>query len=51
MPRRVWWTKWDDYEESASIVHQERVSLDMERAAHRYLSFIERTVVGFYWEL
>jgi hypothetical protein len=50
LPRSVWWTAWDDYRHNARIVDQERTRLDSERSVHRYLPYIERTVVGFRWD-
>lgn len=50
LPHRVWWAVWDDYRDDARIVSQERMSLDTELSVHRFLPYIERTCVGFYWE-
>jgi hypothetical protein len=50
LPHRVWWAEWDDYRDEARILTQERMSLDTELSVHRFLPYIERTCVGFYWE-
>jgi hypothetical protein len=49
LPERVWWARWDDYRPGAQTVEQERIRLDTERSAHRFLPYVERTVVGFHW--
>jgi len=48
LPAAVWWARWDGVE--GAVVEREAVSLDREYSAHRYLSFLEATVVGFYWQ-
>lgn len=50
LPRNLWWATWSDYVEAAAIIHEERIRLDTEHSAHRYLPYIERTVVGFHWD-
>jgi hypothetical protein len=47
LPASVWWASWDGVE--GGVIEQEQVSLDSQYSAHRYLRFIEKTVVGFYW--
>lgn len=47
LPREVWWAVWDGME--GDIISQERVTLDPQHAVQRYMTFIERTVVGFCW--
>jgi len=50
LPNRLWWAEWEDYRDlHRGIVEREEISLDEERSAHRYLEYIEHTVVGFYW--
>lgn len=48
LPERVWWAVWDGV--AGSVVGQERVALDSQNSAQRFMQFIENTVVGFYWE-
>jgi hypothetical protein len=47
LPATVWWAIWDGI--GGDVVSSERVSLDAQHSAHRFLSFIENTVVGFHW--
>lgn len=47
LPATVWWAIWDGI--GGDIVDSEPVSLDVQHSAHRFLSFIENTVVGFHW--
>jgi hypothetical protein len=47
LPAALWWASWDGVE--GEIIEQEEVSLDSQNSVHRYLRFIEKTVVGFYW--
>ena len=47
MPKEVWWAVWDGID--GDVVSQESVALDSQNSVHRYMRFLERTVVGFYW--
>jgi len=47
LPAAVWWASWDGVE--GGTIEREQVSLDSQHSAHRYLRYIEKTVVGFYW--
>jgi hypothetical protein len=47
LPSGVWWATWDGLD--GDILAQEPVSLDVQNSVHRYLRFVEKTVVGFYW--
>jgi hypothetical protein len=47
LPASVWWGSWDGVE--GDIIEREEVSLDSQHSAHRYLRFVEKAVVGFYW--
>jgi hypothetical protein len=47
LPRAIWWAVWDGID--GDVINQEPVSLDSQHSVHRYMRFIERTVVGFYW--
>jgi hypothetical protein len=47
LPKAVWWAVWDGTD--GEIISQEPVTLDPQHAVQRYMRFIERTVVGFYW--
>jgi hypothetical protein len=47
LPSGVWWASWDGLE--GEVLDQEPVALDSQYSVHRYLRFIEKTVVGFPW--
>ena len=47
-PSLVWWTLWGD-DPDGQIVAEEPTELDAECTAHRFLSSVERAVVGFRW--
>lgn len=47
LPASIWWASWNGVE--GEVIEQEKVALDSQNSAHRYLRFIEKTVVGFYW--
>jgi hypothetical protein len=47
LPSGIWWATWDGLE--GQILDQEPVVLDRQHSVHRYLRFIEKTVVGFHW--
>jgi len=49
LPRHVSWAVWPDYR-GGDPVAEEPVSLDGRRCAHRFVRYIEETVVGFRWE-
>jgi len=48
-PRRAWWTVWDAHLDGTSV-HSEEVDVTDVGELHRFVSFIEQTVVGFRWE-
>ena len=48
LPAQVWWAHWDGIE--GDVLGQERVSLDSQNSAHRFLRSLDRTVVGFHWQ-
>ena len=48
LPREVVWAIWDGMD--GPIVESERVTLDSQFTAQRFVRFAERTVVGFRWE-
>ncbi len=48
LPASVWWAEWEALD--GPVVQQELVTLDSERAVHRYLQAVERAIVGFRWE-
>jgi len=47
LPAHVWWAVWNGV--GGEILEEEPVALDQQNSVHRYLRFIERTVVGFRW--
>jgi hypothetical protein len=47
LPAGIWWATWDGVE--GEIIGQEPVTLDSQNSVHRYLRFIEKTVIGFHW--
>jgi hypothetical protein len=47
LPDSVWWAVWDGVE--GEIAEQERVTLDSQHSAHRYLRSLEKAVAGFRW--
>ncbi|MGH3156516.1 MAG: hypothetical protein ACRDNF_08090 [Streptosporangiaceae bacterium] len=47
LPRAIWWAVWDGID--GDVINQEPVDLDSQYSVHRYMRFIERTVIGFYW--
>jgi hypothetical protein len=49
LPRRVWWTVWDDSQDGTAIAEQP-VTLDPDGRAHRYVPYVENAAVGFRWE-
>ena len=48
LPASVWWAIWDGVE--GEIIEREPVTLDSQNSVHRYLRFIEKTVIGFHWD-
>jgi hypothetical protein len=47
LPSGIWWATWDGLE--GQVLDQEPVALDRQHSVHRYLRFVEKTVVGFHW--
>lgn len=47
-PRHVWWSRWAGVD--GGVLGEEPVELDTQSAAHRFMRFIEETVVGFRWQ-
>jgi hypothetical protein len=47
LPEEVWWAVWDGID--GDVVRQESVTPDSQYSVHRYMRFLERTVVGFHW--
>ena len=47
LPADIWWSVWDGVDGEA--VENELVTPDPQFSVHRYLRFLERTVVGFHW--
>jgi hypothetical protein len=48
LPAYLWWARWDGTE--GDVIEQQRVQLDSQHSAHRYLRSITKAVVGFRWE-
>ena len=48
LPRHVWWSRWAGVD--GGVLSEERVVLDSQFSAHRFMRFIEATVVGFRWQ-
>lgn len=48
VPDRIWWARWKGLEPRA--VEKEKIKLDKDRAAPRYLTRVNKTTVGFEWE-
>jgi hypothetical protein len=46
-PAEVWWSVWDGV--NGKAIESEAVTPDSQQSVHRYLRFLERTVVGFHW--
>ncbi len=49
LPVQVWWSEWPTLDEPPAS--SEPVPLDADKSVHRYLDAIERTVVGFRWDI
>jgi hypothetical protein len=49
LPAEVFWGVWDGYGADASLRAAERVSLDHEHAAHRFIDELDGVTVGFTW--
>ncbi|HEY1919963.1 MAG TPA: hypothetical protein VGH27_30695 [Streptosporangiaceae bacterium] len=48
LPRHVWWSRWAGVDGAA--LDEEPVDLDSQFSSHRFMRFIEETVVGFRWQ-
>ena len=49
LPAELHWAVWDGHGPGARVVAAERVALDAEHAAHRFLDAVEGATVGFTW--
>jgi phytoene dehydrogenase-like protein len=49
LPAQVWWSEWPALDDPPAT--SEPVGLDVAKSVHRHLDAIERTVVGFRWEI
>ena len=49
LPAELEWAVWDGFGAGAQKVAAERVALDAEHAAHRFLESIEQGTIGFTW--
>jgi hypothetical protein len=47
LPARIWWSVWDGVD--GDPIESEAVTPDSQLSVHRYMRFLERTVVGFHW--
>lgn len=51
LPGRLWWAERSNYLDiDRDNVEREKMILDKERSAQKYLDAIEHAVVGFHWE-
>jgi hypothetical protein len=48
LPKRVWWAVWDGIE--GPVVEREEVTLSSSNTVERFLTVMENTIVGFYWD-
>ena len=48
IPRHVWWSRWAGVD--GVTLDEEPVDLDSQFSSHRFMRFIEETVVGFRWQ-
>ncbi len=49
LPRQVWWTQWEHWDQDSAIISEEPVLLE-DGAVHRNLRYVERAAIGFRWE-
>ncbi|MCW2534261.1 MAG: hypothetical protein JWP62_3831 [Blastococcus sp.] len=49
LPEDVYWAIWDGYQSEAKVRAAERVHLDQEYSAHRFVDELEGLTVGFMW--
>jgi hypothetical protein len=49
LPESLFWAVWDGYGPESRLRAAERVSLDHEHAAHRFIDELEGVTVGFTW--
>lgn len=49
LPSKVWWAVWTDHYEG-DPVDESLVQVDDRGQAHRFVPYIEQTVVGFRWD-
>jgi hypothetical protein len=47
LPARIWWSVWDGVD--GDPIESQVVIPDSQLSVHRYMRFLERTVVGFHW--
>jgi hypothetical protein len=48
-PRRAWWCVWEDHIDGLPV-RSEEVEINTAGELHRFIPFLEQTVVGFRWE-
>jgi hypothetical protein len=48
LPSELYWAEWEGVD--GPISRQEEVALDDQHSVHRYLTAVERAVVGFHWQ-
>jgi hypothetical protein len=48
LPRRLWWTVWDDHKDG-NVLRQEEAHLDPDGCVHRFVPYLENAVAGFNW--
>ena len=47
LPAEIWWSVWDGVD--GNPIESEAVTPDSQLSVHRYMRFLERTVIGFRW--
>jgi hypothetical protein len=48
LPRRLWWTVWDDHTDG-NVLRREEAHLDLDGCVHRWVPYLENAVAGFNW--
>jgi hypothetical protein len=48
LPRRLWWTVWDDHKDG-NVLRREEAHLDPDGCVHQFVPYLENAVAGFNW--